>query len=54
MGAAYTKFVQDIEDSQTKIKTGDLGDTAPWYNWGAIPADPAWYAFFSFALFLVI
>jgi hypothetical protein len=43
MGAAYTKFVQDIHDSQTKIGNGNLGDTAPWYSWGATPADPAWY-----------
>eukprot|EP00026_Physarum_polycephalum_P001443 Phypoly_transcript_01444.p1 GENE.Phypoly_transcript_01444~~Phypoly_transcript_01444.p1 ORF type:complete len:1095 (+),score=131.93 Phypoly_transcript_01444:37-3285(+) len=47
MGAAYTKFVQDIHDSQTKIGNGNLGDTAPWYNWGATPADPAWGTAFT-------
>jgi alpha-L-rhamnosidase len=47
MGAAYTKYVQDIHDSQTKIGNGNLGDTAPWYPWGGTPADPAWGTAFT-------
>jgi len=39
MGAFYTKFIRDIQDTQDK--EGTLTDTVP-HIWGQRPADPAW------------
>ena len=40
--AFYTKWLRDIGDAQ--FPDGRLGDTAPFYNHGGLPADPAWSA----------
>lgn len=40
--AYYTKWLRDIADAQ--FDDGRLGDTAPFYNHGGLPADPAWSA----------
>eukprot|EP01116_Phalansterium_solitarium_P007853 TRINITY_DN2084_c1_g1_i2.p1 TRINITY_DN2084_c1_g1~~TRINITY_DN2084_c1_g1_i2.p1 ORF type:complete len:1037 (-),score=234.67 TRINITY_DN2084_c1_g1_i2:145-3255(-) len=43
MGAAYTKFIRDIRDSQLwDSKDGQVPDCVPFYGHGGIPADPAW------------
>jgi len=45
MGAPYTSFIQQIEDSQDP--SGSVQDCVPWYGHGQDPADPAWGAAFA-------
>lgn len=40
--AFYTKWLRDIADAQ--FADGRIGDCAPFYNHGGLPADPAWSA----------
>ena len=40
--AFYKKWLDDIKDAQ--FFDGRLGDCAPFYNHGGLPADPAWSA----------
>eukprot|EP01088_Endostelium_zonatum_P008986 TRINITY_DN2217_c0_g1_i1.p1 TRINITY_DN2217_c0_g1~~TRINITY_DN2217_c0_g1_i1.p1 ORF type:complete len:1125 (-),score=235.96 TRINITY_DN2217_c0_g1_i1:25-3231(-) len=45
MAAAYTKFIQDIRDSQEFLYSrghGAVPDCVPYYNHGGLPSDPAW------------
>jgi len=45
MAAAYTKFIQDIRDSQVFLYPqghGAVPDCVPFYNHGGLPSDPAW------------
>lgn len=43
MAAAYTKFLRDIQDSQTFLKNdGEVPDCVPFYGHGGQPSDPAW------------
>eukprot|EP00698_Gefionella_okellyi_P008493 TRINITY_DN2105_c0_g1_i1.p1 TRINITY_DN2105_c0_g1~~TRINITY_DN2105_c0_g1_i1.p1 ORF type:complete len:1115 (+),score=230.55 TRINITY_DN2105_c0_g1_i1:139-3483(+) len=45
MAGAYTKFLQDIKDSQKFYMAdyhGAVPDCVPFYNHGGLPSDPSW------------
>lgn len=45
MGAFYTKWLRDIQDSQNfyyPSNKGQIPDCVPFYNHGGLPADPQW------------